>query len=144
MRNISIAQAGLVLRIVLGITMLSAVADRFGLWGAPGSNGVAWGNWDNFVIYTQTLNPFASKSTAEILGAVATFFEILLSLLLIFGFKTRIAALGSTALMLVFSIAMAISVSVKAPFDYSVLTSAAAAFLLSTIGKTVFAADNRI
>lgn len=144
MRNISIAQAGLVLRIVLGITMLSAVADRFGLWGAPGSNGVAWGNWDNFVIYTQTLNPFASKSTAEILGAVATFFEILLSLLLIFGFKTRIAALGTTALMLVFSIAMAISVSVKAPFDYSVLTSAAAAFLLSTIGKTVFAADNRI
>lgn len=144
MRNISIAQAGLVLRIVLGITMLSAVADRFGLWGAPGSNGVAWGNWENFVIYTQTLNPFASKSTAEILGAVATFFEILLSLLLIFGFKTRIAALGTTALMLVFSIAMAISVSVKAPFDYSVLTSAAAAFLLSTIGKTVFAADNRI
>jgi uncharacterized membrane protein YphA (DoxX/SURF4 family) len=144
MRNISIAQAGLVLRIVLGITMLSAVADRFGLWGAPGSNGVAWGNWDNFVVYTQTLNPFASKSTAEILGAVATFFEILLSLLLIFGFKTRIAALGTTALMLVFSIAMAISVSVKAPFDYSVLTSAAAAFLLSTIGKTVFAADNRI
>lgn len=144
MRNISIAQAGLVLRIVLGITMLSAVADRFGLWGAPGSNGVAWGNWENFVVYTQTLNPFASKSTAEILGAVATFFEILLSLLLIFGFKTRIAALGTTALMLVFSIAMAISVSVKAPFDYSVLTSAAAAFLLSTIGKTVFAADNRI
>jgi len=144
MRNISIAQAGLVLRIVLGITILSAVADRFGLWGAPGSNGVAWGNWENFVVYTQTLNPFASKSTAEILGAVATFFEILLSLLLIFGFKTRIAALGTTALMLVFSIAMAISVSVKAPFDYSVLTSAAAAFLLSTIGKTVFAADNRI
>lgn len=144
MRNISIAQAGLVLRIVLGITMLSAVADRFGLWGPPGSNGVAWGNWENFVIYTQTLNSFASKSTAEILGAVATFFEILLSLLLIFGFKTRLAALGTTALMLAFSLAMAISVSVKAPFDYSVLTSAAAAFLLSTIGKTVFAADNRI
>ncbi|OIV41126.1 DoxX family protein [Flavobacterium johnsoniae] len=144
MRNISIGQAGLILRIVLGITMLSAVADRFGLWGAPGSNGVAWGNWENFVIYTQTLNPFASKSTAEILGAIATFFEILLSVLLLFGFKTRIAALGTSVLMLVFAFAMAISVSVKAPFDYSVLTSAAAALLLSTIGKTVFAADNRI
>jgi putative oxidoreductase len=144
MRNISIGQAGLILRIVLGITMLSAVADRFGLWGAPGSNGVAWGNWENFVIYTQTLNPFASKSTAEILGAIATFFEILLSVLLLFGFKTRIAALGTSVLMLLFAFAMAISVSVKAPFDYSVLTSAAAALLLSTIGKTVFAADNRI
>jgi len=45
MKNISIPQAGLILRIVLGITMLSAVADRFGLWGAPGDPGVAWGNW---------------------------------------------------------------------------------------------------
>lgn len=144
MKNISIAQAGLVLRIVLGITMLSAVADRFGVWGAPGSNGVSWGNWENFVLYTQTLISFASKSTAEILGAIATFFEILFSFLLFFGFKTRIAALGTSILMLLFAFAMAISVSVKAPFDYSVLTSAAAALLLSTIGKTVFAADNRI
>lgn len=144
MKNITILEAGLILRIVLAITMLSAVADRFGIWGAPGSNGVAWGNWENFVVYTQTLNPFATKSVAEILGSIATFFEVLLSLLLLFGFKTRIAALGTAFLMLLFALAMAISVSVKAPFDYSVLTSAAAALLLSTIGKTIFAVDNRI
>ncbi|WDF61576.1 DoxX family membrane protein [Flavobacterium sp. KACC 22758] len=144
MKNITILEAGLILRIVLAITMLSAVADRFGIWGAPGSNGVAWGNWENFVVYTQTLNPFATKSVAEILGSIATFFEVLLSLLLLFGFKTRIAALGTAFLMMLFALAMAISISVKAPFDYSVLTSAAAALLLSTIGKTVFAVDNRI
>ena len=144
MKNITILEAGLILRIVLAITMLSAVADRFGIWGAPGSNGVAWGNWENFVVYTQNLNPFATKSVAEILGSIATFFEVLLSLLLLFGFKTRIAALGTAFLMLLFALAMAISISVKAPFDYSVLTSAAAALLLSTIGKTVFAVDNRI
>jgi len=144
MKNITILEAGLILRIVLAITMLSAVADRFGIWGAPGSNGVAWGNWENFVVYTQTLNPFATKSVAEILGSIATFFEVLLSLLLLFGFKTRIAALGTAFLMLLFALAMAISISVKAPFDYSVLTSAAAALLLSTIGKTIFAVDNRI
>lgn len=144
MKNITILEAGLILRIVLAITMLSAVADRFGIWGAPGSNGVAWGNWENFVVYTQTLNSFASKAAAEILGAIATSFEVLLSLLLLFGFKTRIAALGTAFLMLLFALAMAISVSIKAPFDYSVLTSAAAALLLSTIGKTVFAVDNRI
>ncbi len=144
MKNITILEAGLILRIVLAITMLSAVADRFGIWGAPGSNGVAWGNWENFVVYTQTLNPFATKSVAEILGSIATFFEVLLSLLLLFGFKTRIAALGTAFLMLLFALAMAISISVKAPFDYSVLTSVAAALLLSTIGKTVFAVDNRI
>ncbi|MEG2101986.1 MAG: DoxX family membrane protein [Flavobacterium sp.] len=144
MRNISTADAGLVLRIVLGITMLSAVADRFGLWGAPGSNVVAWGNWENFVIYTQSLNTWASKSAAEILGAAATFFEILLAVLLLSGFKTRIAAFGTAVLMLLFALAMAGSVSIKAPFDYSVFTSAAAALLLSTIAKTTFAVDNRI
>lgn len=142
--NVSTAEAGLVLRIVLGITMLSAVADRFGLWGAPGSNGVAWGNWENFVIYTQSLNSFASKSTAEVLGGIATFLEILFAVLLLTGFKTRIAALGTSVLMLLFALAMAISTSIKAPFDYSVLTSAAAALLLSTIGKTIYAADNKI
>ncbi|MCD9577297.1 DoxX family membrane protein [Flavobacterium soyae] len=144
MKNITILEAGLILRIVLAITMLSAVADRFGLWGAPGSNGVAWGNWENFVVYTQTLNSFANKATAEILGSIATFFEILLSLLLIFGFKTRIAALGTALLLFLFAFSMAVSVSVKAPLDYSVWTSAAAALLLANIGKTSFAVDNRI
>ncbi|WP_281234084.1 DoxX family protein [Flavobacterium gelatinilyticum] len=144
MKNITILEAGLILRIVLGITMLSAVADRFGLWGAPGSNGVAWGNWENFVLYTQTLNPLFNKATAEILGGIATFFEILFSILLFFGFKTRIAALGTAGLMLVFALAMMANVSIKAPFDYSVFTSAAAALLLANIGKTIYAVDNRI
>ncbi|BDU26021.1 DoxX family membrane protein [Flavobacterium sp. GSB-24] len=144
MKNITLLEAGLILRIVLAITMLSAVADRFGLWGAPGSNAVAWGNWDNFVMYTQTLNPYANKATAEILGIAATFFEVILSLLLIFGFKTRIAALGTAFLLFFFGFAMAVSVSVKAPLDYSVWTSAASALLLANIGKTSYAVDNRI
>ncbi|MBF4491279.1 DoxX family membrane protein [Flavobacterium sp. MR2016-29] len=144
MKSITTAKAGLILRIVLGITMLSAVADRFGLWGAPGSAGVAWENWENFVIYTHTLNPFASKPAAEILGGIATFFEILFSLLLFAGFRTRITAFGTACLMLIFAVSMAISVSIKAPFDYSVLTSAAAALLLSTIDRTCFAVDNKI
>lgn len=143
MKSISIPQAGLVLRVVLGITMLSAVADRFGLWGAPGSPGVAWGNWENFIAYTQTLNSFASKSVAGILGALATFFEIVFGVFLIIGFKTRIIALGTSVLMLFFAIAMATSSTIKAPFDYSVLTSTAAALLLSAIGKTSFSADNK-
>ena len=134
MKNITILEAGLILRIVLGITMLSAVADRFGVWGAPGSNAVAWGNWENFVIYTQSLNSFANQATAEVLAGIATFFEVLLSLLLLFGFKTRLAALGTAFLMFFFAFAMSVSVSVKAPLDYSVWTSAAAALLLANIG----------
>ena len=143
MKNISIPQAGLVLRVVLGITMLSAVADRFGFWGAPGAPGVAWGNWENFITYTQTLNSFANKSVAGILGALATFFEVVFGITLIIGFKTRISALGTSVLLLLFAIAMAASSTIKAPFDYSVLTSSAAALLLSVTGKTSFAVDNK-
>ncbi|WP_264529932.1 DoxX family protein [Flavobacterium sp. N502540] len=143
MEKTSTLQAGFILRIVLGVTMLSAVADRFGFWGAPGAPGVAWGNWDNFITYTQTLNAYASRSLAEILGALATFFEILFGLFLIIGFKTRYIALGTAGLMLLFAVSMAVSVSIKAPFDYSVLTSAAAALLLSSLEKTYLALDNR-
>lgn len=142
MNNSSAARAGLFLRLVLGITMLSAVADRFGLWGAPGSPNVAWGNWANFVAYTQTLNAFAGKQLGSILAIFATAAEILLGLLLIIGFKTRLAALATGILMLLFAMAMTISVSIKAPLDYSVFTSAGAAFLLSAIGRTAFALDN--
>ncbi len=42
------------LRIALSLGFLSAVADRFGLWGKEVS---AWGNWENFIAYTQKLNP---------------------------------------------------------------------------------------
>lgn len=136
MKKITTPQAALVLRIVLGITMLSAVADRFGLWGAPGTPGVAWGNWENFIAYTETLNSFAGKSLAPILGALATLFEIVFGLSLIIGFKTRWAALGTAGLMTLFALSMAVSIAVKAPFDYSVLTSAAAALLLFTLDKS--------
>ncbi|MRX68558.1 DoxX protein [Flavobacterium resistens] len=141
MKNISLSNAGFILRIFLGITMLSAVADRFGFWGAPGAPGVAWGNWENFIAYTQTLNSFASKSFAEILGVIATFLEITFSLLLIIGFKTRYAALGTAGLMLLFAVSMTIAISIKAPLDYSVFTSFAAALTLSSIEKTTFSLD---
>ncbi|MDQ6469776.1 DoxX family membrane protein [Flavobacterium sp. LHD-80] len=141
MKNISLSNAGFILRIFLGITMLSAVADRFGFWGAPGAPGVAWGNWDNFIAYTQTLNSFASKSLAGILGALATFFEITFGLLLIIGFKTKYAALGTAGLMFLFALTMTFAISIKAPLDYSVFTSFAAALTLSSIEKTTFSLD---
>ena len=143
MKNISVSQAGTILRVTLGVTMLSAVADRFGLWGPPGSPGVAWGNWQNFIVYTQQLNFFVSKPVAGILGSLATVLEIVLSILLIAGYKIRIVSLATCVLILLFGTTMALSSTIKAPLDYSVLTSAAAALLLSAIGKTSFALDNK-
>src|SRR5689334_17930898 len=42
------------LRVALAFSFLSAVADRFGLWGQFGS-GVAWGDFERFTAYTAQL-----------------------------------------------------------------------------------------
>src|SRR5215217_4345449 len=47
------------LRLALGLAFLSAVADRFGLWGSAGTRNVAWGDFAHFTQYTGQLNPWA-------------------------------------------------------------------------------------
>ena len=39
-------------RFALGASFLSAVADRFGLWGPYGAKNVSWGDFAHFVEYT--------------------------------------------------------------------------------------------
>ena len=39
-------------RLSLGFSFLSAVADRFGLWGPYGIPNVAWGDFGHFTAYT--------------------------------------------------------------------------------------------
>ena len=46
------------LRFALGAGLISAVAHRLGLWGAPGSSSVTWGNMANFETYTKKLAPW--------------------------------------------------------------------------------------
>jgi hypothetical protein len=50
--------AAISLRIALALAFLSAVADRFGLWGKPGRPGVSWGNMTQFNAYVAKLNWF--------------------------------------------------------------------------------------
>ena len=45
-------------RVTLAAGFLSAVADRFGLWGEAGTNQVGWGNFETFTQYVQTLAPY--------------------------------------------------------------------------------------
>ena len=44
------------LRYALALSFLSAVADRFGLWGSFGQPNVAWGSFSRFLEYTRRLN----------------------------------------------------------------------------------------
>lgn len=130
------------LRTALSVSYLSAVADRFGIWGAPGSKSVSWGNWDNFVAYSNSVNSFASPAIGTLLAYVATALEILLPVLLLIGYKLKWISLFSGVLLLGFALAMTLSFGLKAPLDYSVFTGAAASFLLSTLDSYKYSLDN--
>src|SRR5215472_3065551 len=97
------------LRLALGISFLSAVADRFGLWGVYGQPNVSWGNYARFVDYTAKLNWFLPATMIPALAIIATAFETLLGLLLVLGLKTRVAALLSGVLLTTFALTMTIA-----------------------------------
>lgn len=118
------------LRIALSAGFLSATADRFGMWPKEVS---AWGNWQSFVDYTKSLNPFAPDSLVPFLAYFATGLEIALGVLLLMNFKADWVAKASSVLLLVFALSMTISKSIKGPLDYSVFTGSAAAFALSVL-----------
>ena len=74
-----------VLRWALGATLLSAVADRFGLWGPPGGPNVSWGDWAHFVAYTAKVNSFLPPAVAQGLGILATAAGLALGVGLLLG-----------------------------------------------------------
>ena len=114
----------------LGAAFLSAVADRFGLWGAPGKPGVDWGDFRHFTQYAGMVNSFLPARMIPAVAWAATIAETTFGLSLILGIYKRAAALGSAALLLMFALAMSISFGIKAPLGYSVFAASAAAFLL--------------
>lgn len=103
----------LLLRLATAANFLSPVADRFGWWGASGEQGLAWGSYENFLAYTAQVNSFAPQSFIPFLGGMATGLEILFALMLLIGFKTRWAALGSAALSFMFAITMTYPFGIK-------------------------------
>ena len=123
--------AAIALRVALAAGFLSAVADRFGLWGTPGTPGVAWGDWSHFLTYTGRLNWFLPASLIPMVGAVATLAETVLALLLLIGLWPRSTAVASGVLLLLFALAMTFALGIKAPLGYSVYVGATASFYLA-------------
>ena len=93
----------LFVRIAVATAFLSAVADRLGYWGAPGSPNVVWGNWTNFLDYSNQLNSYVSPQIGEILAITATALELVFAFLLIAGLKTRIISFASGILLSLFA-----------------------------------------
>ncbi|MCA9114484.1 MAG: DoxX family protein [Planctomycetaceae bacterium] len=130
------------LRLSLAAGFLSAVADRFGLWGCPGTAGVVWGDWSAFLEYVALLHWFAPAAVIPALGWAATIAEVLLAVWLIMGCQLRIGALLSGLLMMQFALMMTLAIGIKAPLDYSVFGAAAGAFLLAALNNPHVAGED--
>ena len=115
----------------LGASFLSAVADRFGYWGPYGAKNVSWGDFPHFVKYTSAVTCLFPSTLAVPFAWTATVAETLLGILLIIGFRIRMVSVLSGLLLLSFAIAMLTGLGIKPPFDYSIFSAAAAAFLLA-------------
>ena len=134
-------------RLTIAAGFLSAVADRFGGWGAAGTPGVAWGNWASFAAYTGKLTGWlvTAPGLTQAMAVAATGLETGLGLLLLVGYQTRLAALGSGLLLLSFALSMTMSAgSPKPALDYSVYAASAAAFLLASMPSYPLSIDNQL
>ena len=135
--NLKLVRAGSwLLRISLATAFLSAVADRFGVWGPPGSPGVAWGDLARFDAYVAKLNWFVPARLVPVVGWASTVAETGLAFGLLIGWKLRWMSLASALLLVSFAVAMTMALGPKAPLDFSVFTAAAAAFLLFAVQPT--------
>lgn len=123
--------APFLVRLSVGAGLLSAVADRFGLWGPPGAPLVSWGNYHNFVAYTATLNPWSPQILVPALAGIVTFAEAILGVLLIIGLMTRMAGLLTGMMTLLFGMAMSSVMGVHAPLIYGVFVYASASLFLA-------------
>jgi uncharacterized membrane protein YphA (DoxX/SURF4 family) len=138
-RNSSLSSV--VLRLGLGLGFLSAVADRFGLWGAFGQPNVEWGNYSRFLEYTHSLNWYWPAGSIPVLGAIATGAEVLFGLFVLIGWHTRVAARLSGLLLIVFATTMTIALGVKSVLNFAVLTGIGGSFLLANCASFPFSVD---
>lgn len=125
----------LFLRVALATALLSAVADRFGLWPEQFS---AWGNWKNFEDYTRQLTFFLPEMLSKVSAYAATLAEVVLGLLLLLGFKLKWTGLFTALLLAVFALSMTLALGIKSTFDYSVWVGSAGAFMLAGMNGLSF------
>ena len=121
------------LRLALAAGFLSAVADRFGLWGPAGTPGVAWGGFDPFVAYTGELLWYLPPGLVRAAAWAATVLEAALAAGLLAGVRLRAVALASGLLLTAFAVAMTAALGPEPPLSYSVWSAAAGAFLLAAL-----------
>jgi len=117
-------------RIALGTAFLSAVASRFGVWDGT----LDLKHFARFLEYAAQVLSFMPRAAIPYLAWAATVSEASFGILLILGLWPRWVSLGSALLLAMFGTAMAISLGLKSPMDYSVYSASGAAVLLALRG----------
>lgn len=128
-----------VLRILIALAFLQAVADRFGLLGPPGTAGVAWGTFARFIHYTGIVNSFLPAALIPALAVLATMCETVFGLTMLLGIRIRWSAAGSAVLLFLFGTAM--TISSLSQFSYGVYLICAGAAVLSVIDASFLGLD---
>ena len=127
------------LRLPFVIAFSSAVCDRFGLLGKPGTPGVSWGDFAHFIAYTGQVNSFMPASTIPALAVLATIAESACAIALLLGFRIRWSALAAAVLLFLFATAM--TISGQSQFSYGVYAMSAGAWALSTVDASFLSID---
>lgn len=130
------------LRAGLSFSYLWEVADRLGIIGKHGQPHVGWGDWAHFLDYARQTMAFLPAGIIPVFAVMATIGEGLFGMMLLTGFFTRIAAIGSGLLALTFGLSMAISFGIESPLGYSVFTVSAASFLLASLPNYQWSIDS--
>ena len=129
------------LRLAIAASFALAVADRFGVLGGPGADGVSWGSWTIFRAYTAQLVPVPVDVVVDTAAVLATALETILALLLAVGLWTRIAAGVAALLTATFGVTMLVFLGPLAPFRYPVFVFTAAAILLAGLKRYRWSID---
>lgn len=132
----------LFLRLAIGAGYVTFGLDRLGALGSYGCKNVSWGDWQHFMQYAASVMGFLPYNVAQVFAVMATIAELTFGTLLIIGFYTSLAAIGSGLLALCFAVSMAISQGITSPMGASVFTLSAASFLLATIANYRWSIDN--
>ncbi len=118
---------------VIGILLLGAVADRFGLLGANGDPGVSWGDWSHFRAETAQLVPWSHLvSTAAV---AATLAEVLLGSMLVVGLAWRWTGKLAAGLFVVYLVAMVPGMGPSSVLRYGIPVLIGGCLLASARGE---------
>jgi putative oxidoreductase len=132
------------LRIFVGIAFVSAVCDRLGFFGGPGTPGVSWGTFGNFIIYTGQVNPFLPKAVIPGLAVIESIIEGILGLGMLFGGALRVTVWMSSALLFVLGFAMTISLGFSSTFPFAVFVLAAGVLVMTGVDSSRISLDRLI